>query len=110
MVERGTLPGQRTVTGTLGEIAELAGAAAIRPPAVTVVGAAAELAERLEWFGRAPLHGRSVAVTRARAQASGLAARLQELGAEVVEVPAIRIVPHIGLRRRARRDRRAWER
>ncbi len=93
VVERGTQPGQRTVTGTLDDIAELAQAAGIRPPAVTVVGAAAALAGRLEWFGRAPLHGRSVAVTRARAQASGLAAQLQELGADVVEVPAIRIVP-----------------
>ena len=36
------------------------------------------------WSAR-PLHGEVVAVTRARAQASGLAARLRELGAEVVE-------------------------
>ena len=35
----------------------------------------------------------SVAVTRARPQASGLAARLRELGATVVEAPAIRIEP-----------------
>ena len=35
----------------------------------------------------------SVAVTRARAQASGLAARLRALGARVVEAPAIRIEP-----------------
>jgi uroporphyrinogen III methyltransferase / synthase len=35
-------------------------------------------------------------VTRARAQASGLAGRLRDLGAEVVELPAIRIVPRIG--------------
>jgi uroporphyrinogen III methyltransferase/synthase len=35
----------------------------------------------------------AVAVTRARAQSSGLASRLRELGAEVVEAPAIRIVP-----------------
>jgi uroporphyrinogen III methyltransferase/synthase len=34
-----------------------------------------------------------VVVTRARAQASGLAATLRELGAEVVEAPAIRIEP-----------------
>jgi len=32
-------------------------------------------------------------VTRARAQASALAARLRALGAEVVEAPAIRIEP-----------------
>ena len=53
----------------------------------------AALRERLAWLERAPLLGRRVAVTRARAQASGLAARLEELGAEVVEVPAIRIEP-----------------
>ena len=35
-------------------------------------------------------------ITRARAQASGLAATLAELGAEVVEAPAIRIVPRLG--------------
>jgi uroporphyrinogen III methyltransferase/synthase len=53
----------------------------------------AGLHETLAWLERRPLHGRVVAVTRARAQASGLAARLAELGAEVVEAPAIRIEP-----------------
>ena len=49
--------------------------------------------DTLAWLERRPLHGRRVAVTRARAQASGLAARLRALGAEVVETPAIRIEP-----------------
>ena len=49
--------------------------------------------ERLAWFESRPLAGLSVAVTRARAQASGLAGRLAGLGAAVVEAPAIRIVP-----------------
>jgi uroporphyrinogen III methyltransferase/synthase len=40
-----------------------------------------------------PLAGVSVAVTRARAQASGLVSRLRLLGADVLEAPAIRIVP-----------------
>jgi len=93
VVERGTLPGQRTVTGPLEQIAILAEEAGIKAPAVTIVGPVAALHERLAWFGRAPLSGRRVAVTRARAQASGLAARLEDLGAEVVQVPAIRIEP-----------------
>ena len=63
-----------------------------RPP-VTLVGPVARLREGLAWIERRPLHGRSVVVTRARAQASGLAATLRGLGAEVVEAPAIRIVP-----------------
>ena len=51
------------------------------------------LRERLEWFERRPLSGVTVAVTRARAQASGLAAALRELGAQALEAPAIRIAP-----------------
>ena len=93
VVERGTLPGQRTVTGTLEQIATLAQEAGIRAPAITVVGPVAALHDRLAWLERAPLFGRRVAVTRARAQASGLARRLEELGAEVVQAPAIRIEP-----------------
>jgi uroporphyrinogen III methyltransferase/synthase len=81
------------VLSTLGEIADAAAAAGIGPPAVTVVGPVAALRERLAWLERRPLHGRTVAVTRARAQASELADRLRALGAAVVEAPAIRIVP-----------------
>ena len=47
-----------------------------------------------------PLHGRSVAVTRARAQASGLAGRLRELGAEVLGAAAIRVCSADPARRR----------
>ena len=93
VVERGTMPDQRTVTATLATVAERAAAEHVRPPAVTVVGDVAVLADRLAWLERRPLHGRTVAVTRARAQASELAARLRELGAAVVEAPAIRIHP-----------------
>jgi uroporphyrinogen III methyltransferase / synthase len=93
VVERGTHPGQRTIVDTLGGIAARVEAEEVRPPAVTVVGAVAELRDTIAWLERRPLHGEVVAVTRARAQASGLAARLRELGAEVVETPAIRIEP-----------------
>jgi uroporphyrinogen III methyltransferase/synthase len=87
VISRGTLPGQRSVTGTLADIADRA--AGLEAPAVTVVGPVAAL--DLTWLERRPLHGEVVAVTRARAQASELAARLTALGAEVVEAPAIRI-------------------
>jgi uroporphyrinogen III methyltransferase / synthase len=93
VVERGTLPDQRVVTGTLSTIASLAADVGIRAPALVVVGAVAGLRERLSWFESRPLAGVSVAVTRARTQASGLASRLADLGAQVVEAPAIKIVP-----------------
>ncbi len=93
VVERGTHPDQRTVVDTLAGIGARAEAEEVRPPAITVVGPVAGLRDTIAWLERRPLHGEVVAVTRARAQASGLAARLRELGAEVVETPAIRIEP-----------------
>lgn len=40
-----------------------------------------------------PLAGRRIVVTRARAQAGGLAGRIEELGGEVIEFPTIEIQP-----------------
>jgi uroporphyrinogen III methyltransferase/synthase len=96
IVERGTLPDQRTVTGTLANIAEIARQEKVRAPSITVVGPVAGLAEQLEWREdgtQYPLRGKTVAVTRARSQASGLARRLAELGAIVVQAPSIRVEP-----------------
>jgi uroporphyrinogen III methyltransferase/synthase len=93
IVERGTLPDQRVVHGTLANIGERAAAAAIKPPSVTVVGPVAALGTELAWLGTGPLSGTSVVVTRARAQAGALAARLRDLGARVVDAPAIRTEP-----------------
>ncbi len=93
VVERGTLPGQRTLLATLADVAERAAEEGIRAPAITLVGPVAALREQIAWLESRPLHGRTIAVTRARAQASALATRLRELGATVVEAPAIRIEP-----------------
>jgi uroporphyrinogen III methyltransferase / synthase len=95
-IERGTMAGQRTVSATLATIAEAVEREEIGAPALIVVGPVAARRERLVWLERRPLHGRRVVVTRARAQASGLAATLRALGAEVIELPAIRIEPRIG--------------
>ncbi|HEY2477417.1 MAG TPA: uroporphyrinogen-III C-methyltransferase [Solirubrobacterales bacterium] len=94
-IERGTWAGQRTVTSTLGAIAATVEREGIGAPALIVIGAVAARREALAWLERRPLHGRAVVVTRARAQASGLAATLRGLGAAVVELPAIRIEPRI---------------
>jgi uroporphyrinogen III methyltransferase / synthase len=94
-VERGTMDGQRTVVATLGTLAEAVEREGIGAPALIVIGPVVERRESLAWLERRPLYGRRVVVTRARAQASGLAKRLRGLGAEVVELPAIRIEPKI---------------
>jgi uroporphyrinogen III methyltransferase/synthase len=92
IVSHGTLPEQRTVRGTLATIAQAAAQAGIGAPAITVIGEVAALHDQLDWRLPGPLAGASVVVTRARAQASELAARLRALGAAVIEAPAIRIV------------------
>jgi len=90
VIENGTLPAQRTVLGTLQTIAAQVSSAQVGSPSITVVGPVAALSEQLHWRLPQPLTGRSVAVTRARSQTSALAARLHELGARVVQAPAIR--------------------
>ncbi|HLB20606.1 MAG TPA: uroporphyrinogen-III C-methyltransferase [Solirubrobacteraceae bacterium] len=90
VVEAGTLPTQRTVAATLQTIAEHVQREGVGSPSITVVGAVADLTEQLAWVTRKPLAGRTVAVTRARARASGLARSLRELGARVVQAPVVR--------------------
>jgi uroporphyrinogen III methyltransferase/synthase len=91
VVENGTLPGQRTVSATLETIAQAVRENGIRPPSITVVGSVAALAGQLSWLPQRPLAGLTVAVTRARAQASELARRLEAHGAQVVQAPVIRV-------------------
>jgi uroporphyrinogen III methyltransferase / synthase len=96
VVERGTSPAQRTVAGPLSELPWRVLETGIGPPAIVVVGSVAARREAIAWLERRPLYGKTVVVTRARAQASGMAETLAGLGADVVELPAIRIVPREG--------------
>jgi uroporphyrinogen III methyltransferase / synthase len=94
-VERGTLQGQRTVASSLEGLGDAVTEGGIRAPAILLVGPVAARRESLAWLERRPLWGRRVVVTRARAQASGVARALGALGAEVIELPAIRISPRL---------------
>jgi uroporphyrinogen III methyltransferase/synthase len=93
-VRWGTLPEQRTITGTLRDIADKVAEAGLKPPAIIVVGDVVTLREAgLDWYERRPLFGRRVVVTRSRAQAGELSRDLERLGAEVHEFPTIEITP-----------------
>ncbi len=81
----GTTARQKTVRTTLGDL----GAAPVESPSVIVVGEVAGL--DLSWFENRPLFGRSIAVTRAEEQSGGIADSLEDLGAQVVPLPCIRI-------------------
>ncbi|CAN5535221.1 uroporphyrinogen-III C-methyltransferase [soil metagenome] len=84
-VRWGTRPEQHTTRATLATLGDFP----LASPSVIVVGGVA--GEDLSWFEGRPLFGRRIVVTRARTQASGLADRLRELGADVVEAPTIAI-------------------
>lgn len=93
VVRWGTTPQQTTVVGTLDTIVAEVQAADLKPPATIVVGEVIKLRDSLNWFEKRALFGRTVVVTRARAQASELVRRLSDLGAACLESPTIKVVP-----------------
>jgi uroporphyrinogen III methyltransferase/synthase len=93
LVYDGTMPGQRTVQGTLGELAKIVTENHSRQTAILVVGPVTALREHLRWFDERPLFGRRIVVTRSREQAGELVDLLEERGAEAISAPAIRILP-----------------
>jgi uroporphyrinogen III methyltransferase/synthase len=93
IVQWGTMARQKSAAGTLATIATLAAQGNIVPPALTIVGDVVKLRDKLNWFEERPLFGQGIVVTRARTQAADFSHRLAELGAEVLEIPAIKTVP-----------------
>jgi uroporphyrinogen III methyltransferase/synthase len=91
MVQWGTTGQQRSIEGTLATIAGVAAAEKIGPPTVAVIGDVVKLRSKLNWFEGRPLFGQRVVVTRTREQASQLSRQLRELGAEILEIPTIKL-------------------
>ena len=93
LVRWGTTARQESLEGTLGNVADLVEKRGFKAPAITIVGDVVKLRSELNWFEALPLFGRRVVVTRTRRQSSGLSRRLAQLGADVLEIPTIRVVP-----------------
>jgi uroporphyrinogen III methyltransferase/synthase len=104
VIERGTLPSQRTITASLADLPATVQEADVRPPALLVIGKTVALGEKLAWIEERPLRGRRVVVTRPADQASRLITALQELGVEPLVCPVIQteraeaseLVPFVG--------------
>ncbi|HEX2055856.1 MAG TPA: uroporphyrinogen-III synthase, partial [Nitrospiraceae bacterium] len=93
VIRWGTRATQRTVVGTLGDIAEKAREARMEPPTVIVIGEVVRLRDQLNWFEQRPLFGRRILVTRAKGQAAEFADLVAAFGGEPICCPMIRIVP-----------------
>jgi len=92
MVRWGTTGRQQTISGTLDTIADVVAETGFKAPAVTIIGGVSRLRDSLNWFEKRPLFGQRVVVTRTRKQASKLTVALKDYGAEVMEIPTIKIV------------------
>jgi len=92
-VRWGTRPNQQVLMATLAELPSELKRVELKPPATVIVGDVAGLSSKLGWFEKLPLFGQRVLVTRAQGQAGTLVAKLRELGADALELPAIEIKP-----------------
>ncbi len=93
LIRWATTGNQKTLVGKLDDIAERSEDVGFKAPAVAVFGEVVKLRQTLNWFEGRPLFGKKIVVTRTRSQAGELSARLRCLGADVDEMPTIRIEP-----------------
>lgn len=98
LIRWGTTARQETLVGQLDNIGQLVRERSFSAPAVAVFGEVVSLRRELNWFEGRPLAGKRIVVTRTRTQAGVLSSALRNLGADVLEVPTIRIEPPTDLR------------
>ena len=91
IIENGTKFSQKVLITTLENAADEILEKNIKPPAIFIVGEVVKLREKINWFEKKVLFGKKILNTRARLQASKLTKKLEELGAEVIEFPTIKI-------------------
>ncbi len=93
VVRWASTPQQRSVVGTLETITQVVNDAAIKPPALIIVGEVVKLRDTIDWYEKRPLFGKKIIVTRTREQASELVVGLEDFGANCLEYSTIHIKP-----------------
>jgi len=92
LILQGTHASQQTIQGTLKTLVAQAAKVQGEPPGILVIGDSVLLREKLQWFESRPLFGQRIVVTRAREQSGMLSRPLRERGADVLEIPVIKII------------------
>ncbi|MCC5789076.1 MAG: uroporphyrinogen-III C-methyltransferase [Opitutales bacterium] len=93
VIQSATWSQQRSVRGSLQHLPDLVSAEKIGPPAMILIGETVRWAEEIDWFPHRPLAGARVAITRNREGQGRLKPLLEEQGAEVLELPLIKVSP-----------------
>ena len=91
IIENGTLPNQRKITGTIENLYEKAIKNKIKSPSIIVVGKVCGLLDKYNWFSKRKLFGKKIVVTRPRMSGNVLSTKLRNLGAFVYDYPCIDI-------------------
>ena len=93
VLQQGTTAGQKRIVSTVEKLPEEVKRQGVETPAIIVVGRVCALADEFAWYEKLPLAGRKILVTRPKDLVSTMSAKLRTLGAEVLELPAIRTEP-----------------
>jgi uroporphyrinogen III methyltransferase/synthase len=86
-----TLPTQRTARASLRLVSQKCKQQKLEPPAVVVIGAAAESDQQLNWFMRKPLFGKNIVVTRDAPGNADFAAKIIQQGGNPIKCATIKI-------------------
>lgn len=87
LIQWGTFGRQKTLEGTLEDIAAKADAANFQNPSIILVGEVIALRGKISWFEKKPLYGRQILLARTSTGQSELAKQLTKQGADVIEFP-----------------------
>ncbi len=90
VLAQGTTSYQKRIVATVGTLESRIEEEGIRKPAIIVIGNVCGLSKDFEWYEKLPLSGKRIVVTRPKDRSGVLSDRLRDLGAEVLEIPAIR--------------------
>ncbi len=85
-----TRKNQKTVTGKLSNIYEIALKEEIKPPSLIVIGDVVALREKLNFFENKALFGKNIVITREKSHAKKTIKRFEELGANAISFPTIK--------------------
>ena len=88
-----TFPTQRIVKAALGSIDLKCKQQKVGPPAVVVIGAAAQSNPKLNWFMKKPLFGKNIVITRDKNGNADFAAKIISRAANPIHFPTIKIIP-----------------
>ncbi len=102
VLQKGTCAGQKKMISSLAKLPEEVQKQGVQTPAILVIGEVCALGNQFAWYEKLPLFGKKALVTRPKERSKLLADRLRRLGAEVLEVPTIRL-------ERIRNNRKLWK-